>query len=46
MFNFPGLHLTETVDESKALNEDHTPQGHHLRLRHVRRGPHPPPSEV
>ena len=22
------------------------PQGHHLRLRHVRRGPHPPPSEV
>ena len=26
MFNFPGLHLTETVDESKALNEDHTPK--------------------
>ena len=26
MFNFPGLHLTETVDESKSLNEDHTPK--------------------
>ena len=26
MFNFPGLHLTETVDESKSLNEDHPPK--------------------
>ena len=26
MFHFPGLHLTETVDESKSLNEDHTPK--------------------
>ena len=26
MFNFPGLHLTETVDESKALNEDPPPK--------------------
>ena len=26
MFNFPGLHLTETVDESKLLNMDKTPK--------------------
>ena len=26
MFNFPGLHLTETVDESKLLNIDKTPK--------------------
>ena len=26
MFNFPGLHLTETVEESKLLNMDKTPK--------------------
>ena len=26
MFSFPGLHLTETVDESKLLNVDKTPK--------------------
>jgi len=26
MFRFPGLHLTETVDESKLLNADDTPK--------------------
>ena len=26
MFSFPGLHLTETVDESKLLNMDKTPK--------------------
>lgn len=26
MFNFPGLHLTETVEESKLLNMDRTPK--------------------
>ena len=26
MFNFPGLHLTETVDESKSLNLDPSPK--------------------
>ena len=26
MFSFPGLHLTETTDESKMLNEDMTPK--------------------
>ena len=46
MFSFPGLHLTETVDESKLLNVDKTPQGHYLRFRYVRRGPYPPPFEV
>ena len=46
MFSFPGLHLTETVDESKLLNVDKYPQGHYLRIRYVRRGPYPPPFEV
>ena len=26
MFNFPGLHLTESVEESKLLNMDHVPK--------------------
>lgn len=26
MFSFPGLHLTESVEESKLLNMDHTPK--------------------
>ena len=26
MFNFTNLHMTQTVDESRALNEDHTPK--------------------
>ena len=26
MFSFPGLHMTETTDESKALNMDRTPK--------------------
>ena len=26
MFTFPGLHLTETVEESKLLNMDRTPK--------------------
>ena len=46
MFNFSNLRMTETVEESKALNEDGIPQGNHLRLRYVRRGPYPPPPEA
>ena len=33
-------------EESKAINFDPDPQGHPLRQRHVRGGPHPPPSEA
>ncbi len=46
MFSFPGLHLTETAEESKLLNMDTHPQGDPVRLRHVRRRPHPAPPEA
>ena len=40
------LRMTESSEESKALNADPDPQGDHLRLRHVRRGPDPPPPQA
>ena len=61
MFNFTNLRMTETSEESKALNEDRSPKviisasgmcdAGRIRqrrtcLRHVRRGPHPAPSEA
>ncbi len=35
MFNFTNLRMTETSEESKALNAGPHPQGHYFRLRHV-----------
>ena len=32
---FPGLQISETKEDSVAINLDSTPQGHHLRFRHV-----------
>ena len=46
LFTFPGLTMTETSEESKLLNLDQELQGHHLRLRHVRRRADPPPPEA
>ena len=43
---FPELKTSITTEESKQINLDERPQGHHLRLRHVRGGPDPPPSEA
>ncbi len=45
MFNFSGLHLTETTDESKQLNADPTPKVISP-PPHVRCRPHPPSPEI
>ena len=37
LFTFPGLTLVESSDESQGPEPGPHAQGHHLRLRHVRR---------
>ena len=43
---FPGLRKTVTSDESRAINFDPQPEGHHFRLRYVRGGTDPPSPEA
>ena len=48
MFSFSNLRMTESSEERRIQDAEYgqLPQGHHLRLRHVRRGPDPPPPEA
>ena len=43
---FPGLHVSETKEAIHGHQRRSDAQGHHLRRRHVRRGPHPPPLKI
>ena len=46
LFQFPGLTITREQRGVQGPQRRPRPQGDHLRLRHVRRRPHPPPPEA